>query len=99
MTNDKAYKMTPATADAPVATFKPNETKSDKFIRLADFRVNKVIQYIDAIGNLSNEAVYEWTPAQIAAVIQAIDDKLNACEAKFLTPEEVPPTPFTLKGI
>lgn len=76
-----------------------NETKSDKFIRLADFRVNKAIQYIDSLGNLANEAIYEHTSAQIAAIIQVLTDKVNECETIFLKPEEMPATPFTLKGV
>lgn len=37
------------------------ETKNEKFIRLAEARVNSVIQKIQLIGNLSNKRNYDYS--------------------------------------
>lgn len=74
-----------------------NETKAEKFIRLADFRTNKVIEYLNSLSNLSNKSVYEYTPEQVTAIIQAIDDQLNKTQ-EALTAVEVKAPAFTLKA-
>lgn len=74
-----------------------NENKSDKFVRLADFRTNKVIEYLKSLTNLANKSVYEYTPQQVDAIVQAIDDQLNATQQALLANGEKQPA-FTLKA-
>lgn len=65
------------------------ETKPDKFIRLAEQRTNKAINQIHALGDLSNTAIYDYTPEQVtkikAAITNALQlavDRLNGLEPK-----------------
>ncbi len=67
----------------------PIESKSDKFIRLAEQRTNKAINQIQALGDLSNTAVYNYTPEQVIKIktaiteaLQLATDRLNGLEPK-----------------
>ena len=42
-----------------------NESKADKFVRLGEYRVNKVIDAIGRLENLSNRTNYEYTQEQV----------------------------------
>ena len=48
------------------------ETKADKFLRLAKKRVTKALRSIESIGKLGNRNSYEYTPAQISAIENAL---------------------------
>lgn len=49
----------------------PNETKAQKFARLANQRVNRVIQIYKQLGSLGGSA-YESTPDQIKKIGEAL---------------------------
>lgn len=53
-----------------------NETKSDKFVRLANFRVSKIIKSLKHLGNLGG-AGYESTEMQRKAIQTAITSALT----------------------
>jgi len=66
-----------------------NESKSDKFKRLASKRVTSAISKIDLIGKLSTSA-YESTPEEAEKIISALQasvDKIKAAFAKQKTPK------------
>ena len=43
-----------------------NESKADKFVRLGEYRVNKVIDAIGRLENLSNRTNYELSLIHIS---------------------------------
>lgn len=51
-----------------------NESKNDRFKRLAVNRVNKAIKSIELIGNLGNSSLYESTSEDRKKIIKAIND-------------------------
>lgn len=51
--------------NAVVNTEKSEETKAEKFIRLGEYRMNKAIEAIGRLENLSNRSAYEYTPEQV----------------------------------
>lgn len=65
----------------------PNETKAEKFTRLAPARVNKVIDGLRSLQKLSSSA-YEYTPEQIEKIFGAIRTTLEAVEASFAPKEK-----------
>lgn len=73
MADKKTTKKTPATR---VSKVDPNETKDQKFIRLANRRVNKVIKALDQIGLLGS-ASYISTESQREAVTRTLTDALQ----------------------
>ena len=55
------------------------ETKSEKFKRLATLRVSKLLKGIDILGNLSSPA-YEYTDEEVTKIFSALADKINKVE-------------------
>ena len=60
-----------------------NESKGDKFRRLAVFRMNKVLGIIDQIGKLGNRSSYDYSEEQVDKMFTALRNALDAAEAKF----------------
>ena len=56
------------------------ETKAERFIRLAEYRVSKTIKDIKQIGQLANRNNYEWTEEQAQAIVSALDNETQALE-------------------
>lgn len=75
-------------------TYAP-ESKPDKFIRLAEQRTNKAINQIHALGDLSNTAIYDYTPEQVIKIRVAITEALQLATDRL---NGLEPKQFTLKG-
>lgn len=76
---------------------KDNETKRDKFVRLAEARTNKIIDMIQLLGNCSNSSVYEYTQQDVEQIFSAIETELREAKKKFAKSEPAKTTRFTLK--
>lgn len=59
-----------------------NESKSERFVRLAEPRVNRACKAISLIGHLAASS-YEYTDKQVDAMFEAMQEELNAQKAKF----------------
>ncbi len=59
------------------------ETKEARFRRLAEQRVNAILDKLRLFGQLSNRSNYGYTDDQVDAAISAIQKELNATKAKF----------------
>lgn len=57
--------------------------KREKFVELAEARVNRTIKDLQLIGNLSNRAAYEFTEADIKRMFSAIQKAADAARARF----------------
>lgn len=75
---------------------KAEESKHDKFVRLAEARTNKIIDTLQLLGNCSNTSVYEYTEAEVEEIFQAIEQELQAAKKKFAKMEPVKSSKFTL---
>lgn len=60
-----------------------NETRRDKFKRLAEARTNKVIDMVELIGNLSNKSSYDYKEEDVAAIFSAIEKAVAESKRKF----------------
>lgn len=61
-----------------------SETRREKFIRLATFRTNMVMDKLRLIGNLSNKSNYEYTEEDIKKIFSAIEEQVRIVKNKFL---------------
>lgn len=61
------------------------ETKSEKFKRLAEGRTNKILKYINLLGNLSNSSNYEYTEEEVKKIFNVIEKELKITKSKFDT--------------
>lgn len=60
-----------------------NESKADKFVRLGEYRVNKVIDAICRLENLSNRTNYEYTQEQVEAMFSIMEKRLLEVKGRF----------------
>lgn len=65
-----------------------NESKADKFVRLGEYRVNKVIDAICRLENLSNRTNYEYTQEQVEAMFSIMEKRLLEVKGRFATKKE-----------
>ena len=61
------------------------ETKSARFCRLAEARVNKIIKMIRLLGNCSGKAVYQYDSEQVEQIFTAIQSELDTVRRRFYT--------------
>lgn len=59
-----------------------NETKNDKFLRIATPRVNAIIDKLDILSNCAGSN-YEYTEEQVETMFQAIRDAVDSCYNEF----------------
>ncbi len=62
---------------------KNNESKHDRFIRIAESRTNKIIDMIRLLGNCSNRRTYEYSKEDINKIFNYIDKELKAAKFKY----------------
>lgn len=73
-----------------------DESKHDKFIRLAEARTNKIIDTLKLLGNCSNTSIYEYTQDEVEEVFKAIEQELYEAKKKFTKPELEKTSRFSL---
>ena len=61
-----------------------DQTREERFKRLAEQRVNVILDKLRLLGQLSNKGNYEYTDAQVDAIFKAIQRDINATKSKFL---------------
>ena len=71
--------------------------KRDKFIELAEKRVNKAMHAIRLIGNLSNRNFYEYDEADVKQLTKAIESELETMRRRFSDETKKKNKIFTLK--
>lgn len=62
----------------------PNESKNEKFIRMAEGRVTKLLSWIRKLDNLSNRGNYEYTDEQVEQMFSAIEEELAEVKSHFI---------------
>lgn len=61
-----------------------NETKAEKFIRLGEYRINKAMEAIIRLENLSNRSSYEYTERQVEDMFSILETRLLEVKSKFV---------------
>lgn len=62
------------------------ESKIDRFRRVAEARVNKIIKMIRLLGNCSETGVYAYTDAQVEYIFSALQSELDKAKRRFRKP-------------
>ena len=60
-----------------------NQSKRDKFRKLAESRTNNALIAIGRIGNLSNRQLYEFEEAEVRKIIKALKEAIGEVENRF----------------
>ena len=74
-----------------------NNAKRVKFVELADKRVNKAINAVRLVGNLSNKSNYEYTDKDIKKIFEELDTELKKCRILFEKHGQKEKKPFQLE--
>lgn len=61
------------------------ETRSERFKRVASKRTNEILEKIRILGNCSNKSSYEYTEDGINKIFSEIDKQLKLTKAKFVS--------------
>lgn len=69
--------------NAVANTEKAEETKAEKFVRIGEYRMNKAIEAIGRLENLSNRSAYEYTPEQVEAMFSVLEQRVAQVREKF----------------
>lgn len=76
---------------------KPQESKYEKFVRLAEARTNKIIDTLQLLGNCANTTVYEYTQEDVDKIFQAIEFEVREAKKKFAKNDSEKSNRFSLK--
>jgi hypothetical protein len=76
---------------------KDNETKRERFVRLAEARTNKIIDMVQLLGNCSNTSIYEYSDSDIEQIFTAIEAAVRDAKRKFTKTDSTKSSKFTLK--
>ena len=60
-----------------------NESKRDKFVRLAENRTNKAIEMIRLLGNLANKSSYDYTRTDVEKIFKALEREIDQAKRNF----------------
>jgi len=75
-----------------------NESKEDRFCRLAEARVNKILHLFRLLGNLSWEGNYDYTRAQVEQIFTTLQQELEKTKTRFLQRPKVGKKRFSLSN-
>ena len=67
----------------PDPSLEEEETKEDKFHRIASARTSKVLDSLRILGHCSNLSTYEYTEVEVDKMFTAIRRKLDSIENNF----------------
>ena len=70
--------------------------KAEKFIELANKRVNKALKDMQLIGNLANRQNYEFTDDQAKKIIRVLQHEVDIIKQNFQSTDEVGRNDFKL---
>lgn len=60
------------------------ETKREKFVRLAESRMDNTLKNIELLSNLSNTSNYEYTQADVTKMIRTLKNAVSDLEKSFI---------------
>lgn len=60
-----------------------NETKHDKFKRLAANRTKRILHSLKLLGNCSNRSIYAYTEEDLSAIFNAIEKEAKRVKSLF----------------
>lgn len=75
---------------------KNDETKREKFVRIAEARTNKIINMIQLLGNCSNQSLYEYSQKDVNKIFNAIQAELDEAKKRYSKQDNQKGSKFTL---
>lgn len=61
-----------------------NETKRERFVRIAEARTNKILEMMRLLGNCSSKSNYDYSEEDIRKIFTALEKEMKNTKNKFL---------------
>lgn len=61
-----------------------NESKRERFVRIAEARTNKILEMMRLLGNCSSKANYEYYDEDIKKIFGALEKEIKNTKNRFL---------------
>lgn len=71
--------------------------RRERFVSLAEARTDKALNAIRLLGNLSNRSNYEYTDADVAQIVRALEKEVRALKTKYADASAGRDTSFRLR--
>ena len=75
---------------------KNEETKREKFVRIAEARTNKIINMIQLLGNCSNQSLYEYSQKDVNKIFNTIQTELDEAKKRYSKQDSQKGSKFSL---
>jgi len=75
-----------------------SETKRDKFVRLAEQRVNLILEQFRKLGNLSNSKNYDYNEEDVKNIFSELNKALKRTKNLFIENGKRVTKQFKLRG-
>ena len=62
---------------------KSNESKKERFKRLASYRTNEILKKLKVLGNCSNKSTYDYSEEEVNKIFAEIDKATKETKSKF----------------
>jgi CRISPR/Cas system CSM-associated protein Csm2 small subunit len=62
-----------------------SETKRDRFVRIAERRVNKILDGLDSLGKCANRKNYQYTDTDVRKIFGEIENKVKEIKILYKT--------------
>lgn len=72
------------------------ESKREKFVRIAEARTNKIINMIQLLGNCSNQTLYEYSQKDVNKIFNAIQVEMEEAKKRYSKQDSQKGSKFTL---
>ena len=59
------------------------DSKHERFVRLANARVNAALRALEMVGNLGNRANYEYDDQEATKIVKALREQVEDIKSKF----------------
>lgn len=66
-----------------MADNRTEETRKERFRRIAPKRTNEIIKKISLLGNCSNKSMYEYSEQDVSKIFSAIEKELKVAKVRF----------------
>ena len=64
------------------------EARRERFVRIAERRVNKILNDFDSLGKCANKKNYEYTHEDVKKIFQNIEKKMKVIKAYYQNSSE-----------
>jgi len=65
-----------------------NESKTERFIRVAERRTKGILRDLRILGNCGNKGNYSYTAEQIKKIFSEVDQAVKDAKGKFHLPKD-----------